>query len=76
MSHLGYFISILNLLIAIPLGMGIRTLLAMKQSVVVPLLRVRTVKGTNEPMTKRVTARTGILASTTSSYALKVGTAL
>lgn len=56
MSHMGYFISILSLLVAIPLGIGIRTLLAMRQSVLIPLLRVRTANGKNEPITKGMTA--------------------
>lgn len=60
MAHQFYFIAAVILLLAFPLGMAIRTLLTMKESIVIPLLRVRTAAGANVPLRMERVERTGV----------------
>jgi hypothetical protein len=39
------FVFVLNTVLAIPIGISVRTLLAMKERLIVPILRVRTATG-------------------------------
>lgn len=45
------FIFVLSVIIAVPVGFAVRTLLAMKERVIVPILRMRTETGGKQAIT-------------------------
>lgn len=74
MSHLFYFVSAVSVILAIPLGIGIATLLTMKESIVIPLLRVRTAAGPNVPLRMERVAPTVDPEKTRHRVVLTIGT--
>jgi hypothetical protein len=58
MTPIVVYLSILGLLLAIPIGLAITTLLSLKERVIVPLLRIRTGGQVNQSLTLKRAANT------------------
>lgn len=53
MTEVGVYLTILSLLLAVPIALAMKTLLALKTRVIVPILRVCSTEGTTEEITLR-----------------------
>ena len=53
MTEVGTYLTILSLLLAVPIALAMRTLLALKGRVIVPILRVCSAEGTTEEIPLR-----------------------
>ncbi len=54
MTEVGAYFTIISLLLAVPIALAIKTLLALKARVIVPILRICGAGGTTEQITLRV----------------------
>ena len=52
MTEVGAYLTILSLVLAVPIALAIKTLLALKTRVIVPILRICSAGGTTEAMTR------------------------
>ena len=53
MTEVGAYLAILSLVLAVPIALAIKTLLALKSRVIVPILHVYRTGGTTEAITRR-----------------------
>jgi hypothetical protein len=53
MTQAGVYLSFLSVVLAVPLGMALRTLLALKERVIVPLLRIQVTGGATQAITMK-----------------------
>jgi hypothetical protein len=70
MTPIVVYLSILCLLLLIPIGFAITTLLSLEERVIVPLLRIRTGGQVNQSLTLKRTANTREVKAHLSRYAV------
>jgi hypothetical protein len=74
MTEVGAYLTILGLVLAVPIALAIKTLLALKTRVIVPLLRVYSAGGTTEAITRRGGERDAGTTEQTRGYVIAAPT--
>jgi hypothetical protein len=74
MTEVGTYLAILSLVLAVPIALAIKTLLALKTRVIVPLLRCIRAGGTTEAMTRGGGQRDAETTEQARGYAIATST--
>ena len=74
MTEVGAYLTMLSLVLAVPIALAIKTLLALKTRVIVPILRVYSAGGTTEAMTRGGGQRDAETIEQAGGYAIAAST--